>query len=101
MTMWSEGVAGRDQTIALLIRLVIHHLDYLKNWQNSIQQDLRIATGAGHHSVIHIPSTNKWYIVYRRRPLGRNELTIQVKFVLMCNILMQKVLLSLLLQKKS
>jgi hypothetical protein len=32
--------------------------------------DSTVATGAGHHSVIHEPSTNKYYIVYHRRPLG-------------------------------
>ena len=29
-----------------------------------------MATGAGHHSVINAPGTDKWYIAYHRRPLG-------------------------------
>jgi len=29
-----------------------------------------VATGAGHHSVIHDVKKKKWFIVYHRRPLG-------------------------------
>jgi hypothetical protein len=29
-----------------------------------------VATGAGHHSVIAVPGSDTWYIVYHRRPLG-------------------------------
>jgi hypothetical protein len=35
-----------------------------------LQQNPQVATGAGHHSVIHIPGTDDYYIVYHRRPLG-------------------------------
>jgi hypothetical protein len=28
-----------------------------------------VATGAGHHSVMNVPGTDRWYIVYHRRPL--------------------------------
>jgi len=38
-----------------------------------LQQDPSIATGAGHHSVIRIPGTEKYYIVYHRRPLGQKD----------------------------
>ena len=31
------------------------------------------STGAGHHSVLQKPGTDKWYIVYRRRPPGDTE----------------------------
>ena len=34
-----------------------------------LEADESIATGAGHHSVINIPNTNEWYIVYHRRPI--------------------------------
>jgi hypothetical protein len=30
-----------------------------------------VATGAGHHSVIHHPAADAWYMVYHRRPLGQ------------------------------
>ena len=38
-----------------------------------LKQDDRIARGAGHHSVVNIPGTDDWYIVYHRRPLGDSE----------------------------
>jgi len=38
-----------------------------------IQQGPSIAKGAGHHSVIRIPGTEKYYIVYHRRPLGQKD----------------------------
>ena len=34
-----------------------------------LQQDTTIATGAGHHSVINIPGTDDWYMIYHRRPI--------------------------------
>ncbi len=38
-----------------------------------LQQDSTVATGAGHHSVIKVPKTDKWFIVYHRRPLGETN----------------------------
>jgi protein-S-isoprenylcysteine O-methyltransferase Ste14 len=38
-----------------------------------LRQDPAIATGAGHHSVIQVPGTGQWYIVYHRRPLGDTD----------------------------
>ncbi|NLH43495.1 MAG: family 43 glycosylhydrolase, partial [Planctomycetes bacterium] len=32
-----------------------------------------VATGAGHHSVIHDPQADIWYAVYHRRPLGETD----------------------------
>src|SRR5262249_4855568 len=37
-----------------------------------LQQNPAVATGAGHHSILHSPS-GKWYIVYHRRPLGETD----------------------------
>jgi len=38
-----------------------------------LQQDSTVATGAGHHSALHVPGSSKWYIVYHRRPLGQTD----------------------------
>jgi hypothetical protein len=38
-----------------------------------LQQDSAIATGAGHHSVIHADKKNEWFIVYHRRPLREKD----------------------------
>ena len=35
-----------------------------------ITKDPTIATGAGHHSILNVPGTDQWYIVYHRRPAG-------------------------------
>ena len=32
--------------------------------------DAGVANGPGHHSVVQIPGTDEWYIVYHRHPLG-------------------------------
>jgi uncharacterized protein YfaT (DUF1175 family) len=34
---------------------------------------MSVATGAGHHSILHDPKTNNWYIVYHRRPLTETD----------------------------
>ncbi len=34
-----------------------------------LRSDTALATGAGHHSVLNIPGTDTWYIVYHRRPI--------------------------------
>lgn len=38
-----------------------------------LQQDPQVATGAGHHSLIQVPDTDEWYIVYHRRPLSETH----------------------------
>ncbi|VVS99620.1 Arabinan endo-1,5-alpha-L-arabinosidase [Sphingomonas sp. EC-HK361] len=38
-----------------------------------LAQDFHIARGAGHHSVVNVPGTDDWYIVYHRRPLGDDK----------------------------
>ncbi|RPA69244.1 arabinan endo-1,5-alpha-L-arabinosidase [Cyclobacteriaceae bacterium YHN15] len=38
-----------------------------------LEQDPEVATGAGHHSVLHVPKTDQYYIVYHRRPLGETD----------------------------
>ncbi|PTW46479.1 glycosyl hydrolase family 43 [Sphingomonas faeni] len=38
-----------------------------------LSQDLRIARGAGHHSVVNVPGTDDWYIAYHRGPLDTDR----------------------------
>lgn len=35
-----------------------------------LTEDAQIARGAGHHSVVNVPGTDRWYIAYHRRPVG-------------------------------
>jgi beta-xylosidase len=67
--MWSEGGwGGPDYSVAYAI--ADSPLGPFKRVGKILQQDAAVATGAGHHSVIHIPEKNKWFIVYHRRPLS-------------------------------
>ncbi len=66
--MWSEGGwTGPDYSVAYAIG--DSPFGPFKRIGKILQQDPAIATGAGHHSVIHLPGTDDWYIVYHRRPL--------------------------------
>ncbi len=67
--MWSEGDwTGPDYSVAYAMS--DSPFGPFKRVGKILQQDPSIATGAGHHSVINIPGTDDWYIVYHRRPLN-------------------------------
>jgi GH43 family beta-xylosidase len=38
-----------------------------------LTQDPAVATGSGHNSVLNVPGTDIWYIVYHRRPLSETD----------------------------
>lgn len=38
-----------------------------------LESDPKLATGAGHHSVINLPDTDKWVMVYHRRPIPNED----------------------------
>jgi len=38
-----------------------------------LQSDPEVATGAGHHSVLHLSETDEWYMVYHRRPIPNQD----------------------------
>lgn len=66
--MWSEGGwGGPDYRVAYAIS--DNPFGPFTPLGTILQQDPAIATGAGHHSVVNIPDTDEWYIVYHRRPL--------------------------------
>lgn len=70
--MWSEGAwTGSDYSVS-----------YAKGSSPTgpfvpagkiLQMDPHVAAGPGHHSVLQIPGTDDWYIVYHRHPLGNTE----------------------------
>jgi beta-xylosidase len=69
--MWSEGGwTGPDYSVAYAI--ADSPLGPFKRIGTILQQNPAIATGAGHHSVIH-PDKDSWYIVYHRRPLTEKD----------------------------
>ena len=70
--MWSEGDwGGPHYSVAYAIS--DSPFGPFKRIGKVLQQDPKGATGAGHHSIIHIPHTDDYYIVYHRRPAGDNE----------------------------
>ena len=70
--MWSEGGwTGPDYCVAYAI--ADSPLGPFKRAGKILQQDPAVATGAGHHSVIHNTQSDTWYIVYHRHPLGEKD----------------------------
>jgi len=66
--MWSEGGwGGPDYCVAYAMGP--SPTGPFKRIGKVLQQDPAVATGAGHHSVMKIPHSDDWYIVYHRRPL--------------------------------
>ncbi len=70
--MWSEGGwTGPDYCVAYAI--ADSPLGPFSRIGKILQQDAKVATGAGHHSVIQVPGEDAYYIVYHRRPLGETD----------------------------
>lgn len=70
--MWSEGGwTGPDYRVAYAIADSI--TGPFIRIGTVLQQDPKIATGAGHHSIFHVPGKDEWYIVYHRRPLNETD----------------------------
>ncbi len=66
--MWSEGGWGNpDYSVAYAV--ADSPFGPFRRVGKILQQDPTVATSAGHHSVINVPGTDEWYIVYHRRPL--------------------------------
>jgi len=70
--MWSEGGwGGPDYSVAYAV--ADSPLGPFRRMGKILQQDPKVATGAGHHSVIQVPGKDLWYVVYHRRPLGETD----------------------------
>ena len=70
--MWSEGGwTGPDYSVAYAI--ADSPFGPFRRVGKILQQDPKIATGAGHHSVIKVPGKDEYYIVYHRRPLTETD----------------------------
>jgi beta-xylosidase len=75
--MWSEGGwTGPDYCVAYA--MADSPFGPFERMGKILQQDPSIATGAGHHSVINIPGTDKWYIIYHRRPPDQTDANARV-----------------------
>ncbi|MCI5717548.1 MAG: glycoside hydrolase family 43 protein [Alistipes sp.] len=70
--MWSEGGwTGPDYRVAYAI--ADNPLGPFVRKGVILRTDEAVATGAGHHSVLHNPRSGKYYIVYHRHPLGSTD----------------------------
>ncbi len=66
--MWSEG-NWTDETYKVAYAVSASVTGPFVRKGTILSADTSVATGAGHHSVINIPNTDDWYIVYHRRPI--------------------------------
>jgi beta-xylosidase len=70
--MWSEGGwTGPNYAVAYAVGN--SPFGPFERVGKILQQDSTVATGAGHHSVLHAEGSRNWYIVYHRRPLGETD----------------------------
>lgn len=70
--MWSEGGwGGPDYLVAYA--MADSPFGPFRRIGKILEQDPEVGTGAGHHSVIHVPGTEDYYIVYHRHPLGDTD----------------------------
>lgn len=70
--MWSEGAwTGPDYCVSYAIADT--PFGPFVPAGKILERDDRHGTGAGHHSVINIPGTDEYYIVYHRHPIGATE----------------------------
>lgn len=70
--MWSEGGWGGPH-YRVAYAIADSPMGPFKRIDTILAQDPKIATGAGHHSVIQNAKKDMWYIVYHRRPLGETN----------------------------
>lgn len=70
--MWSEGDWG-DSSYGVSYAKSDSPTGPFTRPVKILGTDPNIAAGAGHHSVLHIPGTDEWYIVYHRHPLGNTN----------------------------
>ncbi|SDB25092.1 Glycosyl hydrolases family 43 [Flavobacteriaceae bacterium MAR_2010_188] len=70
--MWSEGGwTGPDYSVAYAIS--DSPFGPFERVGKILQQDMEVATAAGHHSVMHPEGTDKYFMVYHRRPLNETD----------------------------
>lgn len=67
--MWSEGDWG-NSTYGVAYAKGPSPVGPFTRAGKILQSDPSVAMGPGHNSVLHIPGTDLWYIVYHRHPLG-------------------------------
>jgi beta-xylosidase len=67
--MWSEG-SWEDETYGVAYAKSNSPTGPFVRAGKILGTDPAVANGPGHHSVLQVPGTDEWYIVYHRHPLG-------------------------------
>ncbi len=70
--MWSEG-NWTDGSYKVVYAMADKVVGPYKRLGTVLESDENIATGAGHHSVINIPNSDEWIMVYHRRPIPNED----------------------------
>ncbi|GAA4319182.1 glycoside hydrolase family 43 protein [Flaviaesturariibacter amylovorans] len=70
--MWSEG-GWTNGSYKVSYGISDNVLGPFERRATVLEADSAVATGAGHHSVINIPGTDEWYMVYHRRPIPNKD----------------------------
>ncbi len=70
--MWSEG-NWTDGSYRVVYAMADKAAGPYKRVGTILDSDDSVATGAGHHSVINVPGTDKWIMVYHRRPIPNQD----------------------------
>ena len=70
--MWSEGDWG-DASYGVAYAKGSSPTGPFRRVGKILSTDPVVANGPGHHSVLHLPGTDEWYIVYHRHPLGDRD----------------------------
>ncbi len=70
--MWSEGSWGNDSYSVAYATAPAVTGPFTRRG-TILESDPDVATGAGHHSVIRVPGTDDWVMVYHRRPIPNED----------------------------
>ncbi|MFE7441052.1 family 43 glycosylhydrolase [Streptomyces chartreusis] len=70
--MWSEGGwTGPDYSVSYAMS--DSPTGPFQKIDKVLAQDPAVAKGSGHNSVVNVPGTDTWYILYHRRPLSESD----------------------------
>jgi len=70
--MWSEG-GWTNGTYKVAYGIADKITGPFQRIGTILESDENVATGAGHNSVINIPGTDRWLMVYHRRPIPNED----------------------------
>jgi beta-xylosidase len=70
--LWSEG-SWTDSSYAVAYAMATSPYGPFVRRTTILQSCQGVGKGPGHNSVVNLPNTDEWYIVYHRRPLSETS----------------------------